>query len=471
LIRTKLRQYQLNNLKFHLTKNKSLDFSEMGLGKTLISLSKIDILQRKQLITATLIICSKSVIQVWKSEIEKHSDFTYIILEGSLENKIRLLTINSNIYLISYDAIAGRKRTLGVLLHFLLLKKFDMVVLDEITYVQHYNTLRTKAITSLCDHIKYSISLSGTPITNAPEAVLTLFRVADSGQTFGRNYFAARGHFFNNHGYGFPDWRLKEDRIEEFQQRLFFNAVRLLKSECLDLPKKIYTERYSELTGIQKEIYVKVADELLRELILPSGKVKIQNSLVKLAKLSQITSGFIYTDREVQLFPENPKLELLKEVLTEIQSNEKIIIFVKWRQDIINISNMLDNIGVKYVILQGATTDRASVIDRFNSESGIQILLSQITVGAFGLNLTVSSHILFYSLGFSLIEYLQSQDRIHRLGQTQPCIYINLLCNKTIDEYVYNTLQQKVDVAKSLLDKSYIEKLKESLNGIRNINK
>lgn len=92
-----------------------------------------------------------------------------------------------------------------------------------------------------------------------------------------------------------------------------------------------------------------------------------------------------------------------------------------------------------------------------------RILVSQITAGAYGLTLTVAHTIIYFSLGFSVIEFLQSQDRIHRIGQTKSCIYISLLCEKTVDEYMYRTLQEKVNIAKSLLDFKLIERLKEQL--------
>lgn len=462
MIKTKPYEHQLDNIKFHLARDKSADLSEMGTGKCLISLSKIDILRRQNLIKYTLIICPKSVMPVWEAEIKKHSDLTYILLEGSLKNKIQLLATDFNIYIITYDAIPGRKRTLGILLHFLLYKRFGMVVLDEFTYVKNYSALRTKVITSLCDTIKYSISLSGTPITNSLESVITLYRIMDSGASFGKNYFAARNHLFINHGYTFPDWHLREDKKEEFKRRLFFNAVRLLKKDCLDLPPKIFTERYAELVGITKNVYKKIAEELLKELILPEGKVKIQNSLVKLTKLSQLSGGFLYTDNNPQLFPDNPKLDLLKEVIEEIPPEDKIIIFAKWTQDIANIAKLLEAHNIPFVTIQGKTRDRATPINDFMNTDK-RILLSQVTVGAYGLNLIKANYVIYYSLGFSVIEFLQSQDRIHRVGQTKPCVYISLLCKDSIDTYIYQSLKGNIDIAKSLLDERSRERLKENL--------
>jgi SNF2 family DNA or RNA helicase len=466
MIKSELYEYQKRNLKFHLSRNRSADWSDMGIGKTIIALAKIDILKKQGVIKSALVICPRSVSPVWESEVKKHSTLSAVALTGSLENKIELLAKNSDIYIISYDSIPGRKKTLGILFQFLLNKCFGIVILDEITHVKNFNAVRTKAVTVLCNKINKVLALSGTPITNSPESVITIYNCVDGGETFGRNYFAARNYYFVNHGYSFPDWHIREEKKEEFKKRLFFNAIRLSKDECLDLPPKIFTERYTELLGVQKDIYRKIANELLYELRLPAGIVKIKNSLVKLTKLSQIANGFIYTNKDVQLFSENPKLELLQQTIAEIPRDNKVIIFVKWTQDVKNIAQLLDKFNIPFAVIQGKTRDRAIPINNFINSDQIKILLSQITVGAYGLNLITANYIIYYSLGFSVIEFLQSQDRIHRVGQTRSCIYISLLCHNSVDEYIYKCLKENISIAQSLLNNISVEQLKENLRGI-----
>lgn len=435
----------------------------MGTGKSLISIAKIDILKCKDIIKFSLVVCPKSVALVWESEIKKHSTLSCVVLTGSLEDKIKLLAGNEDVYILSYDSIPGRKKTLGILFHFLLAKHFGMIILDEITHVKNFNAIRTKAVTLLCNTINKVLALSGTPITNSPESVITIYNCVDGGETFGKNYFAARNMFFENRGYAFPDWHLRKDKEEEFKKRLYFNAVRLLKEDCLDLPPKIFTERYTELEGIQKDVYRKIAEELLQELRLPEGIVRIKNSLVKMTKLSQLAGGFLYTDKDTQLFPSNPKLELLRQTIEEIPLDDKIIILGRWTQDITSISKLLNELHIPFVTIQGGTHDRATPIKDFNDPAKARILLAQITVGAYGLNLTCAHTVLYYSLSFSLIEWLQSQDRIHRIGQTKPCVYIPLLCKNSIDTYIYSCLKGNMAISKSLLDERSREQLKENL--------
>lgn len=466
ILKTKLYRHQVNSIKFHLTKPRSGNWSEMGVGKTIVSLEVLRLLYNARLIDYVLIICPLSVVETWATEIVKHTTFSFTRLIGPLEHKIKLLQNETPIFLISYDSIPGRKRTLGILLHALIRKKFGYIICDEATHIKSYNALRTKAVTHLCDIVKKTLFLSGTPIVNRPEDVLTIYRVMDGGSTFGRNFFAARNRYFENRGYFYPDWYLRKDKEEEFKNRLFTNCIRILKKECLNLPEKIFTERYAYLTPEQISIYVPIANELLKELYLPAGKVKVANRLVKLAKLSQITNGFVYTDNKPQVFIQNPKLELLYNAMKEIPESDKIVIFAKWRQDIENIKQSLSNNNIPHVVLHGSIKDRQTPIEEFTNDPSKKILLSQITVGAYGLNLAVANYVIYYSFGFSASEFWQSQDRIHRIGQTKTCIYIPLLCANSIDTYILDVLKAKTDLSRSLVDEISINRLKQNLEKI-----
>ena len=442
---------------------KSGNWSEMGTGKSAITLAVLRILYNQELIDNILIICPLSVVETWRTEIEKHTTFEYTRLVGTLNNKIKLLKKKTPIFLISYDSISGRKQTLGVLFSAITEKKFDVIICDEATHLKSYKALRTKAVMQLCDSVPRTIFLSGQPIIGKPEEVLTIYRVMDGGTTFGKNFWAARHRYFENWGSAFPDWHLRKDKSEEFKERLFTNCTRVLKSECLQLPEKIFTERYAYLTPEQIGVYVPIAQELLQILHLPAGEVKITNKLVKLAKLSQISNGFVYTDKEPQVFAHNPKLDLLQTVIEEVPEDEKIVIFAKWRQDIETIKQYLSSHDIGYSVIHGSVKDRQTPIANFTNDEDTRVLLSQITAGAYGLNLMAANHVIYYSFGFSAGEWIQSQDRIHRIGQTKTCLYISLLCASTVDMYIADVLKNKTDLAKSLTDEVSVNRLKRNL--------
>lgn len=459
LIKSKLYPHQKDNLRFHLSQKRTADFSEMGTGKTAVALGKIAHLVAKGEITKTLIICPRSVIPVWANQIETHSYLSYTILEGSLFNKGKLLTArqNEDIYIVSYDSIPGRKSTKDILLKILLMFKFDMVVLDEVTFIKNYKTYRFQAVRMLCDVAKHVLFLTGTPITNRPDTIFTIYLALDKGETFGRNFFRARNKYFKNVGIVFPIWQVKETMKDELTQRIYTKAVRVRKEDCLSLPEKVFLPRYCELTEKQKILYKPIAEEIIKSLKIGEAKINIPNTLAKMSKLSQICSGFVYATDGKVVPVESGKQELLREVLEEI-GEEKVIIYTRWKEDIQIISHILDASKRRYVIIEGSTMDRKTPVDLFQNDPDIKVLIAQITTGGYALTLTASHYIIYYSLTFALTDWLQSQDRIHRMGQNKTCFYIPLLTKNSIDEYIYESLERKIDVAKAIIDVKRLEK-------------
>lgn len=464
LMKSKLYPHQKENLKFHLTMPRSADFSEMGIGKTLIALAKITHLIAKGTINKVLIICPCSVIPVWEKEIEKHTSLTYITLEGSLLDKGKILNEhpNEDIYIVSYDTIPGRKTTKNVLLKILFMLKFDMIVCDEVTFIKNYETLRFKAVRLLCDSTNQILFLTGTPITNRPDTIFTIYSALDQGETFGKNFYKARNKYFRNIGVTFPIWQIRETMKDELSHKIYTKAVRITKDECLNLPPKIFTPRYCELANEERKVYKPIAAEILRILRIGDTKINIPNALTKLSKLSQICSGFLYgNEGQVVTFSNNQKIKLLEEVLEEI-GDEKVIIYTRWREDQRIICSTLERLHKSFRTLSGDSKDRKIPIQDFQEKEEVKILVANIAVGGYALTLTATRYIIYYSLSFALTDWLQSQDRIHRVGQTKTCFYIPLLVRDSIDEYIYESLEHKVDLAKTIIDPERLKKHLES---------
>lgn len=466
LLKSKLYDHQRANLAFHLSQRRTADFSEMGTGKTLTALAKIAHLIAKGEIKNVLIVCPMSAITSWALEIEKHSNLSYRPLLGQLFEKGELLTEypNEDIYLTSYDSTPGRKRTKDILLNALLSFRFDMIVCDEVTFIKNYDTLRFRAVLQLCDQAEYVLFLTGTPISNRPDSIFNIYRALDKGETFGVNYFRARNKYFTDVGYAFPLWVMKETMKDELTHKIYLKAIRIRKDECLTLPPKILSPRYCNLSDEQNKVYIPVADELLKRFKVGEHRFRITTPLVKLSKLSQICSGFMYDNKGVAVYmKDNAKAELLKDVLEEI-GDEKVIIFTRWREDQRIVEGVLGQ-HATYRILSGETRDRKEVIRAFQEDPKVRVLVSNIAVGGYAITLTASAYAIYYSLNFALTDWLQSQDRIHRVGQTKVCQYIPLLCNGTVDTYVFKALGKKKDLSTSIVDPELLSELVSSLGG------
>lgn len=454
LIKTPLMDHQRTNLDFHLVQPRTADFSEMGCGKSLIALGKIAHLIMKGEINRALVISPMSAMASWEIEIKKHTGMTCVPLRGQLFEKGEILTKNQkeDIYLISYDSIPGRKRTRNIMLSALRAFGFDMVICDEVPLIKTYETLRFQSVVQLCDDAKYVLFLTGTPITNRPETIFNIYRALDRGETFGTDLLRTRNKYFRQVGVGFPVYKLREDKRDELTHKMYLKAIRIRKDECLSLPPKIFSPRYCNLSDEQHHIYYPVAEELVKKFKMGDHKFRIMNPLTKLSKLSQICSGFMYDDSGKAMYiKDNSKASLLEEVLNEI-GEEKVVIYTRWKEDVPIVSQVLRSLGRRSVSLLSETKDRKAVIESFQDDPEVKVLIASTEVGGYSITLTASSYAIYYSLNFPLDDWLQSQDRIHRKGQTKTCVYIPLMVNNTVDTYIYGHVAANVDLATSIVD-------------------
>lgn len=455
LIKSRLYEHQKRSLQFHLKHESSADWSEPGMGKSLIALAKIAVLYNLGLVKKVLIICPKTVMYTWETEIRKHTNFDSTLLLGSLDNKIDKLKEKSTIFIVTYDSIPGRITTRGKLLKAIAKAKFDFLIWDEATMFQNRGALRTGAMIILGDFIPRKLALSGTPITNNPMSILSIYRALDGGKTFGKNFFAARNKYFSNVGVYFPNWQLKEHVRGDFTDKIYSIAIRLLKEDCLDLPPKIWTARYVELSKEQIDIYAPIAADILKRLYKDGTKIDIKSALDKIGKLSQITSGFIYGEGRTPIhFHSNPKLEVLSEVIKEFPIEEKIIIYCRFIEEVSILSKWAEKEGYSYVSMRGDTQNRGEIVRQFQ-EGDTKLFICNIAVGKYSLTLTSSATIIYYSMGFAVEEFIQSSDRIHRISQSKTCLYLPLLVHGGIDEYIYNSVQKKMGVAEAILSQEF----------------
>jgi len=350
-----------------------------------------------------------------------------------------------------------------------LLEKFkggNMIICDEATMIKSIEAKRTKVLIALCDDIKYSMFLSGTFIPQDLQDVFTIYRAMDGGETFGKNIYAARSYYMENKGDMFPKWELNPARRDEFLVKLYTRAVRLRKEDCLDLPPKITEIRKSYLLPEQALAYNRMRQELSVE--LDKRVISVDNILARLSKLQQIIGGFVYDETGAAHQLPSSKYGLLGEIMDQV-GEDKVVIYARFREELHKIQSFLSQIGYQSVLLHGghSETTRATNIHNFRSDPKIKALVAQISTGGYGLTVVEANHVIYFSMTFSAIDFNQSQERIHRIGQTKVCVYHYLLTEdefKTpIDQYIYNSLIKNNDFAKSLSNFEEVRKLKQIL--------
>jgi SNF2 family DNA or RNA helicase len=248
---------------------------------------------------------------------------------------------------------------------------------------------------------------------------------------------------------------------EEGQKRLegsldiIFNKIRgftvreTKDSGIIRLPRKEYHTIFTEWETRQHELYCRVRDEL-RAVVIRDGlpaEDRADDLLKRLLRLVQISSNPRLVDES---YREQPgKYEYLFDVIASIRDRkEKAIIWTNFVDNVNWLKDELKPIGVAMIHGNMAIADRTKSIERFIRDESVPLLVATPGAGKEGLTLTVANHVIFYDRGFSLDDYLQAQDRIHRISQEKTCHIYLLIMKESIDEWVDVLLQSKQLAAK-----------------------
>ena len=220
-------------------------------------------------------------------------------------------------------------------------------------------------------------------------------------------------------------------RIDELEHILKKFSYRVQKSECLDLPKKIFISRTVELTKEQKEAYLTMKSAALAQL---KGKMATApHVLTPLMRLHQITCGHLKSDDgEITNF-KHSRIDELIDVIDEMEG--KVIIWANYVHDIKEITKALENEYEEGSVVQYygevSSQDRQKAIKEFqDSKSNVKYFVGNTQTAGYGLTLTAASNVIYYSNSYDLEKRLQSEYRAHRIGQHKPVTYVDLIAEK-----------------------------------------
>jgi SNF2 family DNA or RNA helicase len=227
-------------------------------------------------------------------------------------------------------------------------------------------------------------------------------------------------------------------------------AIRFAKNDCLDLPDVMYQTRDVPLTSQVQRYYKALKEEML---IHAAGEIiSSVNAAAALNKLLQISGGAVYTDKkEVVEFDISPRLSALDEVLEETEN--KVIIFVPYRHTIEIVSRHLTQKNISNEIINGpvSATERANIINKFQTMDDPRVLVIQPQAASHGVTLTRADTVVFWSPVLSVETYLQCIARMDRYGQKNKMTVVHLQGSE-IEKKMYKMLQGKVDLHAKLVD-------------------
>lgn len=415
-------------------------FDEQGLGKSkqLIDAVRQDVEAR--VLDGALIVCPNSIKGTWGEEVERHSSLRYAVFgSGRRARRLAFQSLKAIFYVINYEAVAAELPSLRALLRF----KRMALVLDESHRIKTPEARVTRAIHTLrADAVRRYI-MTGTPVANKPEDLWAQYFFLDDGATLGRTFEAFRSQFCTSEG-GYI-------HMEELRHRLATLSLRREKQGTIELPSKTVARVPVLLGGRQLRMYEEMRNQLalwIRDLSGEEILARAENILTRLIRLAQLASNPALIDAGYDEVP--AKFEALSELIPAYleDASDKVIV---WTSFIGNVPALLDRFAtLNPVALYGEMDggSRAKAITAFKTDPAVRLMVANPAAAREGLTLTQARTAIYVDRTFNLVDFLQSQDRIHRLSQTRACEIVLLTAEGTIDEFIDFSISQKHRLAR-----------------------
>jgi len=433
-------------------------FADMGTGKTKITIDTFTAMwvNRKKA-DCLFIVCPKALVSVWQDEIPKHSKlewevYTWKSSPSATEARkfdFALHRPKPLAVIFNIEAFQVPNEVLRSRLTLIKEKKRCLMALDESSYAKDISAKRTKNIVAYGNRLSYRIILTGTEIVNSPLDLYSQFEFLKLGFWGMRSFFVFRMNYaVLADGYGAGGRTFKKvvgfQKIDDLMNKVEPHIFRAKKSECLDLPEKVYSVIHVELTAKQRKVY----DDLRKHLIsiLESGEIlTIANKVALFTKFRQIPGGSIKCEGEsvvIETMP--PKLEA---IISEISACEdQAIVWASFTHEIELLRDTLDKYGGAVAFYGDVDQEHRAENVHLFQDGKARFFVANPQSAGFGLNLQNCSLQYFYSRHLSPAVNWQAEDRSHRAGQTSTCVYKPLVARNTVDERIEELLAGKTDL-------------------------
>ena len=437
LMREQMHDYQRKAVAKILNTPKCALWLDMGLGKTVSTLTALsDMIESfeigRVLIIAPLRVCNT----VWMQEAQKWEHLqglTFAIATGSQQQRQDAIASGADIVLINRENIKW--------LHDTLKSKwpFDCVVLDESSSFKSSSSQRWKALRKRLPQIRRMVQLTGTPSPNGLLDVWAQAYLLDSGERLGRTMTAYKQRYFDSDYMGFK-FTAKDTAQAEIERKLSDIIISMTADDYLQMPERINSVVNVEMPTDSVNAYKALCDDMLIEI---SDSVITAPSAATLAnKLLQAANGAIYDAEGAVINLHDAKLDALRDIVESV--DEPLLVAYNFKHDLAKLQSAFPDA----VVLDKSDT----TVKRWN-DGKIKILLAHPASAGHGLNLQHGGSLcIWYGLTWSLECYQQFNARLYRQGQTKPVRIIHLVSQGTIDNQVLDVLDSKQTIQQALID-------------------
>ena len=428
-------QYAIDFIKSHEEAAVLLD---MGLGKTVITLSAVaDLLWDSFQVSRVLVIAPLRVARdTWPAEVKKWDHLSGLRISVAVgtetERRVALMR-DADVYVINRENVQWLVEKSGVAW------RWDMLVVDELSSFKNPQAKRFKSLMRVRGKVKRVVGLSGTPASNGLMDLFAEYRLIDKGVRLGRFITRYREEFFRpdkTNGLIVYSYKPLPFAEEEIYRRIGDITISMKSTDYLQMPEKIISENVVYMDEREKKEYERLKGDMVLE--LDGEEVTAANAAALCQKLSQMANGAVYTDDGKTKVFHSRKLDVLEDMIEA--ANGKPVMVVYWfKSDLKRIEERLTEKGITFERL-----DTGDSIERWN-RGEIPVLLFSPASAAHGLNLqSGGSHIIWFGLTWSLELYQQTNGRLWRQGQKAETVVINHIITKnTIDERILSVLKTK----------------------------
>lgn len=438
---------------------------DMGLGKTKGILDILSMKKEQGKLTSALVLVPNAVtINSWENQIKEHSNLSYTGLYGKTEERLyTLLKGKSDIFITNYAGFqlmvmenTGKKgkRNPDYSKIDEIAKKVNACVLDEVHLCgnKNHDSLMFKINKYLLSKCRIKYALTGTPFGRNPHDLWAQFNMIDGGQTLGTTLGLFREAYFNAtmNFFGGVDYKVKSHLKPLLYEHICNKSIRYEEGEVQDLPPKIITKKPIVLS---EEAFRYYSSALTGCVEAGKNKLKIEGAFVR---LRQITSGYFYMNKEGEeiyhKFKENPKMEMLLELLGSMPSGKKCVIFNDYIKTGELICENLTQQKIKHLRLFSGTKDKVGSIEKFLKDDSITALVANSASASVALNLQKANYCIFYESPVSPIVRAQAEKRCHRAGTSEKVFVYDLACINTIDERILSFILEGKNLFEEIIN-------------------
>lgn len=433
-----LREYQIQGFKWFKTLS-HLQFGgiladEMGLGKTIQTIAFLLSQKNKK----SIVVAPTSLIYNWKNEFETFApSLNVLVLHGSKsERKAMLKNIDDkDVILTTYTILKNDFNELENI-------EFDYCIIDEAQNIKNPYSQNSEAVKQVKASVKFA--LTGTPIENNLLELWSIFDFIMPGYLYSKNKFQEK-------------FLKTNDNINELKKQIQPFMLRRLKKEVLSqLPDKIETKFFVEMSEEQKKVYktyVEDIKEKMKDADFDKDKITILSYLTTLRQLC--------LDPSIKLDDykgSSGKINVLNELVSEnIKNNHKILIFSQFTSVLKNIGQELEEENIKYFYLDGQTNpkERVELVDKFNKSEEVRVFLISLKAGGTGLNLTSADVVIHFDPWWNPAIESQATDRAHRYGQKNVVEVIKLISKGSIEENIIKLQEDKKELIQKIISEDF----------------